>query len=108
MPPQPNQFDNLATSSIPDSKDKDIEALQERVQHLTDRLDEERFAWFVLIMLLVDLWIFPNMSTWGAPIGILLLELILIVILAKRFGVEEVPLFLYRVVEGWARRPKDH
>lgn len=105
-----NDFEKLAGGNQPTSKDQDIEALEAEVQRLSDRLNEERFTWTLVMIMLVDLAIFPGMSNWGAPIGIVIIQLILIVILAKRFGVEEVSLFLYRLAESWGaaiRRRRD-
>ncbi|HEX3860358.1 MAG TPA: hypothetical protein VHY35_01545 [Stellaceae bacterium] len=103
MPPQ-NEFSSLAEQAEPDSKDKEIESLQVRVQTLTDEKYEERFIWIVVLIIIVDIGVFPSMNNWGAPIAILVIEIILMAILAKRLGVEEVTMLLARTIDGWARR----
>lgn len=99
--PDRTDFERFTANAKPSRKDEDIEALQNQVQSLTDRLNEERFAWSLIIIIIFDAFIFTSANNWGAPIALVIVELILIVILAKRFGVEEVAAFLYRLAESF-------
>ena len=55
----------------------------------------ERFTWIVGLLILLDLYFFPQMSSFGLFV-IFLLELILLVPIAKWLGIQEVVTVLDR------------
>lgn len=62
-------------------------------QVLKDQIREERFLFLLCIIVLLDVIFFIKMDGWG-PIAIVILQAIGILIVAKRFGIEEIPEFL--------------
>ena len=99
----PDDFQRLLAEE-PGPKEEQITALEQQLVKERDERKEERFYFVVGILILVDLWNFPSMETWAGPIAVLFLELILIMSLARRSGMEEAMSLIDRVVGAW-RRP---
>jgi len=83
----------------PDAKDEQIASLEESLVKEKDARSEERFLFVLAIVILIDLMIFPSMQTWGAPVAILVLQVLLVVPLARRCGVEEAARLVDRLLE---------
>jgi len=60
---------------------------------------EERFMWVVVLLLVVDIATFGSMKTWAAPVTIFILEIVGLLVFAKRCGVEEVQQLIDRILE---------
>lgn len=71
---------------------------------LKDAIREERFGWILLSIILFDMAMFANIQTTGVPIAILLLQALLLIVLARRLGVQEIVRIADRLIEGWSRR----
>lgn len=65
-------------------------ALQDELERARDTHREERFIWVVVVLLVVDMATFGSMETWAAPVSILALQIIGLMVFAKRCGVEDV------------------
>jgi len=74
---------------------------------LRDAIKEERFCWILLSIVLFDIAVFASVQTTGVPLAILALQLVLLVVVAKRLGVEQVIRLVDRCIDGWARRNGD-
>lgn len=84
-----------------------VAALERENQALKDARLEERFCWILAATILFDMAIFANIQTVGVPLAILGLELLLIVVLARKCGVQQIVLFIDRVVDGLTKRSSD-
>jgi hypothetical protein len=71
-------------------KDKQIQELQKSLSEEKTARKQERFYGIVCFVILLDSLLFPPMKSWGGPLSILILELILLVPLARITNVEEV------------------
>jgi hypothetical protein len=91
-------FSDLARSQ-PSAQEKQIQELQENLEYERDARLEERFVFIVLIVLLLDVVFFTIMPTFGGPIALLILELLILIPLAKRMGMEEIAKTLNRVLD---------
>ena len=83
-----DDFEKVADKSS-DGENKEIARLEERVTCLSDKLNEQRFFCVAAIFLIVDLLTFYKMQTWGGPVSILVIELFVLFVFAKRCGIQE-------------------
>ncbi len=79
-----------ATAAPADPKDETIAYLQMKVQSVEDKALEERFIWLLVGVILFDCLVFSDMESWTGPLVIGILELIGLVVLADRCGVNSV------------------
>lgn len=82
--------DETGYSASGDKLSQVIDALETQNQFLSDKMLEERFLWILCIFVLFDVVIFTHMEGWSGPIVIGVIELIIIVILADKCGVNTV------------------
>ena len=76
---------------IPSSdKSPQLEGLQSEVQVLKDARNEERFLFGLCLIVLLDVIFFSHMDGWGGPLSILIIELVIIIMMARRLGVEDI------------------
>ena len=78
--------------------------LENKLEAEIDRRLEERFVWVVLTMILADTLMFAHVDNWAGPVVIGVLELILLVVLARKWGIEEVSQVLAKFLD----RAADH
>lgn len=99
--------DLAETDDEPESeKDQKIADLERRIVKLEDRRREERFAWVFVIILLVDVHVFPQMETWGAPVALLTLQVIFLIFLGKKCGVEDIDVLTHKLIDSWGGNRK--
>jgi hypothetical protein len=67
-----------------------IAKLEERIQKLEDEKNEERFLWILSTIILIDFILMPQINNSGASLIIGIIEIILIILLARKFGIDEV------------------
>lgn len=79
-------------------KDEQIAELQSELERCRDGRNEDRFMAGLIVLILFDVLAFSSMDGWGGPIAILVLEIFLIIPLAKRFGVDVVELWIDKVL----------
>lgn len=91
----------------PTLKDDQIERLQKKLDYERDARREERFIFIVVLVILLDVVFFSIMPSFGGPIALLILELLILIPLAKRMGMEEIAAILDRVLNNVAGNPKD-
>jgi|SRR5579863_10194572 len=105
QPPQPPPQDlNTLLGAVPPSpKDETIASLETEIQGIKEKLNEERFLWTLVIIVLVDIYVFSGMENWAGPLVIGVLELVGIAILADRCGVDTVAPLIDRLT-GFAHR----
>lgn len=82
------EFEVLSPDT-PTKKDDSLASLEAKLVEEKDARKEERFVWIVITIILGDCIMFMNMANPTAPVVILTLELVLLVILAKRLGIEK-------------------
>lgn len=75
----------------PQSKESDIAHKHQReIEKLKDSAREERFCWIVVCMILFDCFAFVSFKDWGASLSILILEILLLLVMARKHGVEDL------------------
>lgn len=101
-----NKYETL--NKTPDGKSRDdetIASLQKELARTKERNREERFCWALSLIVLLDVFFFTSTNGWGAPIVLLFLQVILLIILARRWGVEDLTDVLDRYVFNHPMNP---
>lgn len=98
-------FEILSKQST--TQDKLIEELQERLTSEKDGRNEDRFIGIVCLVLLLDVVFFSVMPTFGGPLALIVLELLILIPLARRMGMEEVAKIVSRVLHRMAGKAND-
>jgi uncharacterized membrane protein len=91
-------------AELEDAKDDAIEDLSERVARLQDEKREAVFEWQLIALMMLNYALLDDMQTWAAAIGVLVIELILVYVLARRGQIEEVQKLIDRLVAGWVNK----
>jgi hypothetical protein len=104
---EPKKFDVLA-SGEPTKRDQQVEELQEQLTQEQDARKEDRFVFIVVTVLLLDVCFFTVMPTFGGPLALLVLELLILIPLAKRMGMQEIAQILSRVLHRMAGKASDN
>ena len=80
----------IKQESDPDSKDEIIDQLEEELQRVKDRRDEDRFLFLLFVLIGFNVGIFMLVQNWAGALVIGVLEIVGLIILARRFGIQEV------------------
>lgn len=99
---QPNQTDGIDPALLPDEATQayaQIAQLQEELTEQRDARREDKFIFIVVSVLLLDVVFFSVMDSFGGPLALLILELLILIPLAKRMGMEEIAEMLDRVLK---------
>ncbi|MBS0498361.1 MAG: hypothetical protein JSR51_12025 [Proteobacteria bacterium] len=91
----------------PTIKDDQIANLQKKLDYERDARLEERFIFIVILVILLDIVFFSIMPSFGGPLALLILELLILIPLAKRMGMEEIASILDRVLNNVAGNSKE-
>lgn len=98
-----NDAEKLA--SEPESaKDRQIGELEPELEKERDLRKEERVGWVIVVVILLDILLLGQMSNPVTPIGIFVLELIALLIFAKRSGIQYVAVLLDRLIGSVGKR----
>lgn len=95
---------DLITKENASKKDQQIAELQEKLAHEKDARLEERFIFIVLLVLVLDIVLFSVMPNFGGPIALLVLQLLILIPLAKRMGMQEIAQILSRTLDRVASK----
>ena len=85
-------------------QDDKIKQLEEKLERERDARLEERFLSLLVLVIILDVFFFTLMPSWGGPIAILILELLLLIPIARRMGVDKVAKLLDKVLFGIIKR----
>lgn len=67
-----------------------INGLQEELARERDARREDRFVYLTLLTLLLDVTFFTVMPNFAGPVALLVLELLILIPLANRLGMQEI------------------
>ncbi len=91
----------LDLTSAPHPKEAALEQVQQELNEIKDSQKEERFYWISAVIVVFDIFTFQKMSTWGAPISITVLEIIVLICLARKFGVKDIWTLTEKLIGKW-------
>ncbi|MEP7173722.1 MAG: hypothetical protein ABI705_09570 [Aestuariivirga sp.] len=103
---KPKKFDVVVAVEA-SKQDKLIQELQERLTKEEDARKEDRFIAIVCLVLLLDVVFFSVMPSFGGPLALLVLELLILIPLAQRMGMQEIAKILSRVLHRMAGKTSD-
>lgn len=84
-------------------KDEAKAVLETQLQAERDARSEERFVWIVVVTILVDVLWFRNAANALLPLVVLILELIVLLVLARRMGIDDVVQLVDRILHSVGR-----
>lgn len=90
--------DSLLESEQTTERDRQLERLQEQLTEERDARREERFIFIVLLVMIFDIVIFSVMDSFGGPLALLILQLLILIPLAQRMGMQEVAAMIDRTL----------
>ena len=99
-------FDDIVQDE-PTAQEKQIQELQKDLLHEKDARLEERFVFIILLVLLLNVVFFSVTPSFGGPIALLVLELLILIPLANRMGMQEVAQIINRVLDRVAVKGKE-
>jgi hypothetical protein len=99
-PPLPLETDDFdqAFSSKSENLDLKINELEKQLEREKDARNEDRFIFIACVVILLNVVFFSVMPSFGGPLALLILELLVLIPLARRMGMEEVAGILDRVL----------
>ena len=113
MPPEPPPQSEIAAlferlAREPSTlRDRQIEELQQSLTAERDARREDRFVFIVALVILFDVAFFAVMPSFGGPLALLILELLVLIPLARRMGMQEIATILDRVLGRIAGKAGD-
>lgn len=84
-----------------------VAELQKLLDAEKDARREERFLFIFIIVIMINFVLFNASENWGAPVALMILELLFLAFLAKRMGMEEVATLLDGVIGRVAKAISD-
>jgi hypothetical protein len=82
-------------------KDEALEAVQRELLAECDARKEERFVWMCVVILLFDIFSFKDMESWSGPIIIGIIQVIFIVAVGRKWGMDHIWTITERLVDKW-------
>lgn len=87
-----NSLEEILSSQNTNLRQLDIEnaQLQQEVEKLKRAKTEERFLWVLVFITLFDAHCFSNANSWGGPVVIGIIELILVIVIAESLEIRSI------------------
>lgn len=104
QPTKPADFSRLEGDGTATPKDEALAALESNLQSEKDARMEERFIWLVISVILVDVIWLRNSPNSTFPIVVLILELVALLVIARRMGVNDFVQLMDRILHGFGTR----
>lgn len=96
-----NPVDNQSSSTNNDNRA--FTKISDELEQIKDKRLEERFFAFLIIIILFDALIFHHIQSWGGALVIGILEIFLLIMLAKRSGIQEVDELFDKILRSVGR-----
>jgi len=102
-----DDLDKIASITVTRQQEQ-IEELQKDLDEERDARREDRFVFVVVSVILLDVVFFSVMSNFGGPLALVILQLLILIPLAKRMGMEEIAQIMSRVIGRIASKAGDN
>lgn len=79
--------------------EQQLAKLQKKLEYEKDARKEDQFFFVVVCVILLNVVFFSVMPTFGGPLALLLLQLLILIPLARKMGMEEIATILSRVID---------
>lgn len=100
LPDQRPDFFKVTVSK----KDQELDRLTSRLEELEDRRKEERFGWIVALLAIVNYLLLRDVANLVTPLIVFIFELIALLVLARRLGVEYIEIIISRLIGSVTKR----
>ena len=80
-----------------------IEELQKDLDREVDARKEERMVWILVVIILLDVYFFTSMQNIIGPLVILAFQLLVVILVARKMGMEQVVQLIDRMIATIAR-----
>lgn len=81
-------------------KDQALASLEQQLQGEKDARLEERFIWIVFSVILIDVIWFAESENAALPVVVMILELVALLVIARRMQVDDYVQLVSRVLAG--------
>lgn len=78
-----------------------LAALQRELEEARDARKEERFVWFVTLIVVFDAFLFKEMQTWAGPIAIGFMQVLLIVAVGRKWSMDHIYTITEMIINKW-------
>lgn len=75
--------------------------MQKALEAEKDARREERFFWLMLVLIVADMYAFTHMANWSGPIIIGLLEFVLVIAVARSWGMDVIYTLTEKIINKW-------
>lgn len=108
-----DDLDALASSICDDQKQGDgiaqgvamaSASLEQELQRERDSRKEERFIFILIIISLVDTILFMQLESWAGPVIIGLIQLVALMVYARRSNIDEIVQLMDRLISLWSKQ----
>lgn len=106
-PAQPSSkvsFSGLGSEEPKTKTDDAFAVLEQQFKAEKDARSEERFIWIVICTVLIDVLWFRGATNPTLPLVALILELIVLLVLARRMGIDDVVVLVDRILHSAGKR----
>ncbi|RXF67116.1 hypothetical protein [Hansschlegelia zhihuaiae] len=86
---------------IPSKLEEALEAVQQELVEERDSKKEERFVWLMALMLVFDAFMFKDMTTWAGPISIITVQILMMVALGRKWGMDHIWTITEKIIQKW-------
>jgi hypothetical protein len=93
-PEKPSALIIFPKDGVVTTSDEQINELQEQISEVKDKANEDRFLFFLVAVIVFNVFAFKYLGSVGMALIITFFEAILLLVLSKRFGVEEPQVWL--------------
>lgn len=100
-------LDELFDERQPTQRDQQLAELQESLTRERDKRKEDWFIFVVVTTILLDVVFFSVLDNLGGPLALIILQLLILIPLARRLGMEEIVQILDRLLNRIADKKMD-
>jgi len=93
--PKPEQ------SSAAIAGEEELDRLQREFDAIRKERLQERFLWLFAVIIIIDFYVFPQLTSWSAPLAIGLLEFVFITVCGTALGVDHIYTIVMRLIDKW-------
>lgn len=97
----------VSNDEITEKRDSQIAELEKQLEYERDARKEERFIGIVFLVLFLDIVFFMVIPSSGGALALVFLELLILIPLARRMGLQEMAHILSRVLDRMARKTEN-
>jgi hypothetical protein len=102
-----NEFERLGEETPPSAIDDKVVILEKEIEILREKRNEDRFCFLTALIIFGDAYIFMRMPSWGGPVSILILEIIVLFVAARKMGIQDLTVITDKLIVALGARNKN-